>query len=141
MSAKRMAMVTGANGVIGKAIARGIAKTEGHGVILVGRNEGRIARAAEEVREATGNQAVRFEVCDQSSKASVKALAERRRRLAARFVIYGLNEMLTYAADRAEIEPFWSRVARWSSRCSRRSRCGTWSRRRAVRQAPRTRTS
>ncbi len=40
----------------------------------------------------------------------VKALADPQVRGLARFVIYGLNEQLTYSADLAEIEPFWWRV-------------------------------
>lgn len=40
----------------------------------------------------------------------LKALADRSLRLSARIVIYGLNEILTYAADRLEHEPDWSRI-------------------------------
>jgi len=40
----------------------------------------------------------------------VKALADPAIRDLARFVIYGLNEQLAYAADLAEIEPFWWRI-------------------------------
>jgi 4-hydroxythreonine-4-phosphate dehydrogenase len=39
----------------------------------------------------------------------VKALAEADTRRPAKFVIFGMNEQLCYAADRAEIEPFWGR--------------------------------
>ena len=39
----------------------------------------------------------------------VKALGDPELRSLARFVIYGLNEQMTYAADLAEIEPFWWR--------------------------------
>ena len=39
----------------------------------------------------------------------VKALADPAIRKAARFIIFGMNEQLCYAADRAEIEPFWGR--------------------------------
>lgn len=39
----------------------------------------------------------------------VKALAEPGIRRAAKFIIFGMNEQLCYAADMAEIEPFWSR--------------------------------
>ncbi|MHC4060297.1 MAG: 4-hydroxythreonine-4-phosphate dehydrogenase PdxA [Planctomycetota bacterium] len=39
----------------------------------------------------------------------VKALAGPELRRAAKFVIFGLDEQLAYAADRAEIEPFWGR--------------------------------
>jgi 4-hydroxythreonine-4-phosphate dehydrogenase len=39
----------------------------------------------------------------------VKALADPEIRRAAKFVIFGLDEQLEYAADRAEIQPFWGR--------------------------------
>ena len=39
----------------------------------------------------------------------VKALADPGIRKAAKFVIFGMNEQLCYAADKAEIEPFWGR--------------------------------
>jgi len=39
----------------------------------------------------------------------VKALAEAEVRRAAKFIIFGMNEQLCYAADRAEIEPYWGR--------------------------------
>jgi 4-hydroxythreonine-4-phosphate dehydrogenase len=39
----------------------------------------------------------------------VKALADHEIRKRARFVVFGLNELMAYAADLAEIEPFWWR--------------------------------
>jgi 4-hydroxythreonine-4-phosphate dehydrogenase len=39
----------------------------------------------------------------------VKALADPDIRRAAKFIIFGMNEQLCYAADAAEIEPFWGR--------------------------------
>ena len=39
----------------------------------------------------------------------VKALADPEIRHRARFVVFGLNELMAYAADLAEIEPFWWR--------------------------------
>ncbi|MEM1011371.1 MAG: 4-hydroxythreonine-4-phosphate dehydrogenase PdxA [Planctomycetota bacterium] len=41
----------------------------------------------------------------------VKTLADAELRAKARFVIYGLNEQLTYAADLAELDAFWWRDA------------------------------
>jgi len=38
-----------------------------------------------------------------------KALADPDIRRAAKFIVFGMNEQLCYAADRAEIEPFWGR--------------------------------
>jgi 4-hydroxythreonine-4-phosphate dehydrogenase len=46
----------------------------------------------------------------------VKALADPAIRNLARYVVYGMNEQLSYAADLAEIEPFWWRVQHDSSR-------------------------
>ena len=50
----------------------------------------------------------------------VKALADRDIRRLGRFVIYGLNELLAYAADQLEIEPYWYRVQHDSKRTARR---------------------
>ncbi|MDP7347903.1 MAG: hypothetical protein QF735_06710, partial [Phycisphaeraceae bacterium] len=46
----------------------------------------------------------------------VKALADPELRRLARYVIYGMNELLSYAADLAEIEPYWWRVQHDSPR-------------------------
>ena len=46
----------------------------------------------------------------------VKALADPAVRRLARFVIYGMNELMAYAADLAEIEPFWHRLQHDSPR-------------------------
>lgn len=46
----------------------------------------------------------------------VKALADPEIRRLARFVIFGMNELLAYAADLAETEPFWWRVQHDSPR-------------------------
>lgn len=39
----------------------------------------------------------------------VKALSEPQLRKAAKYIIFGMDEQLHYAADKAEIEPFWGR--------------------------------
>jgi len=46
----------------------------------------------------------------------VKALADPAIRRLGRFVIYGMNELMSYAADLAEIDPFWWRLQHDSSR-------------------------
>jgi 4-hydroxythreonine-4-phosphate dehydrogenase len=46
----------------------------------------------------------------------VKALADPSLHDTARFVVYGRNELLTLAADRAGIRPYWFRVAQGSDR-------------------------
>ncbi|MEM6749401.1 MAG: 4-hydroxythreonine-4-phosphate dehydrogenase PdxA [Planctomycetota bacterium] len=40
----------------------------------------------------------------------VKALADPAVRRLARFVVFGMNELMAYAADLAEIEPYWRRL-------------------------------
>ena len=40
----------------------------------------------------------------------VKALADAELRRSARFIIYGFNEAMEYAADQAEINPYWFRL-------------------------------
>ncbi len=49
----------------------------------------------------------------------VKALRDPRLRSSARFVIYGLNELMAYAADQLEVEPYWFRVPHDSRRTGR----------------------
>jgi len=46
----------------------------------------------------------------------VKALADPDVRKLARFVVYGMNELMAYAADLSEIDPFWYRVQHDSPR-------------------------
>ncbi len=49
----------------------------------------------------------------------VKALADQRIRDLGRFVVYGLNELMAYAADQLEIDPCWYRVQHDSPRTNR----------------------
>jgi short-subunit dehydrogenase len=58
---KRVALVTGANGAIGLAIARQLAVLPGYELVLVGRNEARLVAATEAVQAATGKRQVRYE--------------------------------------------------------------------------------
>ena len=46
----------------------------------------------------------------------VKALADPAVRRLARFVVFGMNELMAYAADLAEIDPFWHRLQHDSPR-------------------------
>ena len=73
---KPVAIVTGANGVIGKAIVAGIAEY-GFEVVMVCRDEKRAERALDEVRRARGRSDVRVELADLSRRESVFALAAR----------------------------------------------------------------
>jgi NAD(P)-dependent dehydrogenase (short-subunit alcohol dehydrogenase family) len=72
-----VALVTGASGAIGKAIARGVAQTPGYEVVLLCRNEMKARQARQEIIRATGNGAVRYEVADISRRLSIQELAER----------------------------------------------------------------
>src|SRR5690606_34911908 len=48
----------------------------------------------------------------------VKALADPAIRALGRFVIFGMNELLAYAADLAEVDPFWWRLQHDSPRAA-----------------------
>ena len=73
----RVALVTGASGAIGKAIARGIAKDPGYKVVLLCRNEAKARQACQEIMQATGNSKVRYEVVDVSRWSSTQELTKR----------------------------------------------------------------
>jgi len=73
----RVALITGANGAIGQAIARQMAALPKYEVVLVGRNEQRMVETTEAVQVATGNNRVRYELADLSRQADVLGLAGR----------------------------------------------------------------
>jgi retinol dehydrogenase-13 len=72
----QVAVVTGATGAIGKAIARGLAGA-GYEVVVIGRDETRTVEAVKDIRGSTGNNRVRFELVDLSRRSAIKALADR----------------------------------------------------------------
>lgn len=74
---RRIAIVTGAYGAIGLAIARQIAEHPHMEVVLVGRDERKLDRAVGEVRRATGNDHVRGEQVDLSRRHSIESFADR----------------------------------------------------------------
>lgn len=69
-------LVTGATSGIGRAAAVSLAK-KGYRVILVGRDEKRSSRTAEDIRRRSGHEDVAFSVCDLSLLRDVRALAAR----------------------------------------------------------------
>ena len=70
---RRVALVTGATGAIGRAIARAIARTPGWDVVLLARDRARGERVLGEL----GVASARLELADLSRKHEVRALAER----------------------------------------------------------------
>jgi NAD(P)-dependent dehydrogenase (short-subunit alcohol dehydrogenase family) len=74
---RRIALVTGASGAIGSAIARGIASHEEFAVVLVCRDEGKARQVTDEIRQTTGNQQVRYELVDLSRQVSIQFLVDR----------------------------------------------------------------
>ena len=76
MKDKRVVIVTGAYGEIGRAIAESIAINHRYEVVLVGRNENRLIDAVNEIQKVTSNQFVRYEVVDLSRKSSIENLAK-----------------------------------------------------------------
>lgn len=76
MQGERVAMVTGAYGAIGKAIAEGLAQ-RGFEVVLACRDRSAGEKTAESIRRSTRNDAVRIETVDVSRRAAIEAFAGR----------------------------------------------------------------
>ena len=72
----RVAVVTGANGAIGRAICQGLAE-RGFEVVMACRNPERARQAAGEVQKAVASARLRTEIVDVSRKAEVFAFAGR----------------------------------------------------------------
>lgn len=73
---RKVAMVTGATGAIGQAIARGIAARPEYEVVLLARDREKAERAVNEIKRETGNERVSYLLADLSRKAEIEALAE-----------------------------------------------------------------
>ena len=71
------AIVTGATGAIGFAIAAGIAREPSLRVVLVCRDEAKGRKAVAAIRRDTGNEEIRYEIADLSRPADVRTLANR----------------------------------------------------------------
>jgi len=73
----KTAIVTGATGAIGAAIAAGIAAQPDYRLVLVCRDERKARRAVSVIQRDTGNDGVRYEIANLSQPAEVSALAKR----------------------------------------------------------------
>jgi NAD(P)-dependent dehydrogenase (short-subunit alcohol dehydrogenase family) len=76
-SPSRVVLITGATGVIGKAIALGIAAQGDHELVLACRNRAKAERTVRDIARASGNPHVRYELVDVARHAHVAALAAR----------------------------------------------------------------
>lgn len=76
MSDSKLAIVTGATGAIGGAIAQGIAADARFEVLLLVRDPKKGGRVVDAVRKATGNNRVRYALVDLSLAASIRAFAK-----------------------------------------------------------------
>lgn len=72
-----VALVTGATGAIGRAIARQLAQNPNYEVVLACRNKTKAGQAVQEIVQSTGNSQVRYELVDVSQQASIQELAGR----------------------------------------------------------------
>lgn len=77
MSHRTCALVTGATGAIGEAIAQGLAADDKREVVLIARNRDKAQRAVQRIRRETGNSHVRFELADLSRGDAIRDLAAR----------------------------------------------------------------
>jgi NAD(P)-dependent dehydrogenase (short-subunit alcohol dehydrogenase family) len=72
----KTAVVTGAYGAIGRAIATGIAKTLEYKVVMVGRDPAMLLNAAADVRKQSGNPEIVEGLLDLSTKRNIEDFAQ-----------------------------------------------------------------
>ena len=75
METKKLALVTGATGAIGKAIARQVLLTGDYRVVMIVRDEVKARRTMNDIIRQTGIEDISFEVADLSRKAEIFDLA------------------------------------------------------------------
>jgi len=75
MKIKKLALVTGATGAIGKAIARQLVTTGDYRVLMVVKNEDKALKVMEDIRRLTRSVDIRYVVVDLSRKSQVLELA------------------------------------------------------------------
>jgi len=75
MKIKKLALVTGATGAIGKAIARQLVATGDYRVLMVVKNEDKALKAMEDIRRLTRCVDIRYVVADLSRKSQIVELA------------------------------------------------------------------
>lgn len=73
---KKTAIVTGAYGMIGKAIAETIALDSDFEVICIGRNENELIRAMLDIKRKTGNSSINYQVVELSNKESISRFSK-----------------------------------------------------------------
>lgn len=73
----KVALVTGATGSIGQAISFQLAGNHSFEVVLLARDEVKAQKVVDNIKRATGNEKVRFELADLSRRSSIKDLAAR----------------------------------------------------------------
>ncbi|MCK9399966.1 MAG: SDR family NAD(P)-dependent oxidoreductase [Bacteroidales bacterium] len=77
MNRRKLALVTGATGAIGKAIARQLVETGDFRVIMVVKDEEKALKVMEEIRRQTGSDDIRYVITDLSRKVEILELASR----------------------------------------------------------------
>lgn len=75
MKSKKLALVTGATGAIGKAIARQLVATGKYRVIMIAKDELKAVNAMEDIRKLTHCADIRYVVADLSSRKQIYELA------------------------------------------------------------------